>query len=561
MTSESLLRERRAVCFGIMKPSVFCCSLLALSISSAEEEWQSLFNGRDLTGWSVTLDRGAAGEDPDSLVQVRDGAIHMYADTDPSVKVPFGVITHERTFSRFHLTLEYRWDEKKFAPRKDAIRDAGLLYHASSTDKVWPDSVECQIQEGDTGDLIFIGESGLSWAHPDPDRAPEGQGDAGLLPENGGFLRKGGSFTYFGRFPEHDDLTGWNRVEVIVHADESAEHIVNGHTRVRVADMQHLKGGALKEGKICLQLEGAEVLYRKIEVRELAEPLRANQRLVSLSAVKGTPSRSQTITITNPLDHAVSAGLSVIGKDASAFDVIGDTLTLGAGESMNVSVRFKPTHGAARYSAGLRVGSAEEGAFVILQGVGLQAFEGKNEPPLQLIVDAFGIPVNVGSRALELDTKDAVVGDGVAAPYFQKAGEGKVRITPLARFSPPGTTPFGMVVKGTTDLVELGNLADSETVADAHQSVLPPLSGEEPSVSFDAPEQGFAVYLHAHQYVSFTDPELPTEAKIAHTARVFPVTHFQGKAMENSWLIGFEEAANGDYQDALFLIENVQPQP
>jgi hypothetical protein len=31
--------------------------------------------------------------------------------------------------------------------------------------------------------------------------------------------------------------------------------------------------------------------------------------------------------------------------------------------------------------------------------------------------------------------------------------------------------------------------------------------------------------------------------------------------MENAWLVGFEEAANGDYQDAVFLIENVKPLP
>ena len=30
--------------------------------------------------------------------------------------------------------------------------------------------------------------------------------------------------------------------------------------------------------------------------------------------------------------------------------------------------------------------------------------------------------------------------------------------------------------------------------------------------------------------------------------------------MENAYLIGFEEAENGDYQDAVFLIENVVPE-
>ena len=96
-------------------------------------------------------------------------------------------------------------------------------------------------------------------------------------------------------------------------------------------------------------------------------------------------------------------------------------------------------------------------------------------------------------------------------------------------------------------------------MADAHQCLLPPWETDGP-LFFAPAAEAFAFYLKAHHYVSFTDPKLPTEAKIPHTARVFPVTKFQGRMMENAYLIGFEEAANGDYQDAVFLIENVVPE-
>ncbi|QJE95020.1 family 16 glycoside hydrolase [Luteolibacter luteus] len=525
----------------------------------AEGEWKSLFNGKDLSGWTVTVDKLPVGQDPDRIVQVRDGAIHMYADSDPDAKVPFGVITHEKTFSRFHLALEYRWLEKKFAPRKDAIRDAGLLYHTSGIEKIWPPSVEYQIQEGDSGDIIFIQESGFSWAHPFPDQAPQGQGDASLLPENGGFLRKAKNQTYFGRFPEYDH-PGWNRAEVIVHADESAEHILNGHVRSRVEHMQHLTGGALKEGKICLQFEGAELQYRKIEIKELDEPLRPEKTLLSLSAVKDKPARSAMLTVKNPLDRSLPSSLSITGKDAGAFSASSSVAELAPGATMEIEVHFRPIHGAGRYSAGLRIGTPESGAFVILQGIGLAAFEGKNEPSLQSIVHALGIPLDVGGSKLELDTKADKLGDGVAIPYFKKAGEGKVKITPVARFSPPGITPIGIVAKGSTDLIEVAKLADSSAIADAHQRLMPPLDGGKSFVEFDPAPEAFAIYMKAHQYTSFTDPKLPTEAKIPHTARVFPVTNFQGREMKNAWLVGFEEAANGDYQDAAFLIENVTPE-
>ena len=536
--------------------------LLALySQGAAESDWVSLFNGKDLSGWTVTVKDLTPGEDPDKLVQVRDGAIHMYADSDPEKKVPFGVITHEKTFSRFHLALEYRWLTKKFAPRKDAIRDAGLLYHASNTDKVWPSSVEYQIQEGDSGDIIFIAEGGISWAHPEPDKAPKGQGDASLLPENGGFPRIGVNQTYFGRFPEHDHLVGWNRSEVIVHADESAEHILNGHVRSRLSNIQHLGGGALKEGKICLQLEGAELQYRDVRIKELDEPLRPDRPVVSLSAVKDKPARAATLQVRNPLDRPLTADLSITGADAPAFTANAGKMTLAAGESMTVEVRFLPTHGAGRYSAGLRIGTPEQGAFVILQGIGLEAFEGKNEPPLQSIVHALQIPLDVGGTKLELDTNADAIGGGVLAKGFIAVNGKKVRVTPLARFSPPGETPFGFDIAGGGQ-IETGSLADSSEIEDAHQCLFPPLDGGAAHVEFAVPaSSSFSLWMQGPKYTSSTVPGESEGATIKHTARVYPVSHFQGKTMENAWLVGFEEAANGDYQDAVFLIENVKPAP
>lgn len=537
-------------------------SLALASLPAAAGEWKSLFNGKDLDGWTVTIKGLAPGEDPDKLVQVRDGAIHMYPDTDPAAKVPFGVITHKDTFSRFHLVLEYRWLEKKFSPRKDAIRDAGLLYHASQTDKIWPPSVEYQIQEGDSGDIIFIQESGLSWMHPEPDKAPQGQGDAALLPENGGYPRVAVNQTYFGRFPEYDHLTGWNRAEVIVHADESAEHILNGHVRSRLANIRHLTGGALKEGKICLQLEGAEIQYRDVQIRELEEPLRADRTLASLSAVADKQARGQTVVVSNPLNHPLPVDLSISGADAGAFTARAGKMVLAPGEKMDVQLSFKPTRGAGRYSAGLRIGTPESGAFVVLQGIGLAAFEGKNEPALQSVVHALGIPLDVGGTKLELDTSADSIGAGVAAPRgFVTVDESKkVRITPVARFSPPGATPFGISLADRPDM-EAGKLADSSQVVDAHQCLMPPLEGAAPFVEFTLNGAPFQFWMKGPKYRSSTGTEPAEGSTIKHTARVYPVSDFQGRVMENAWLVGFEEAANGDYQDAVFLIENVKPAP
>lgn len=538
-------------------------SLIAVSsLANGEAEWKTLFNGKDLTGWKTILDNAPPGEDPKGYVTVKDGAIHMYKNTDPSEKVPFGVIQHEGTFSRFHLTFDYQWLEKKFAPRKDAIRDAGLLYHISGKEKVWPDSLEYQIQEGDTGDIVYLPKSGITWMHPDPKNAPEGQGDPGMLPEDGGTPRDftGTDFAYIGRYPVHDTEKGWNRVDVIVHADETAEHLVNGKTRARIEGMRKKDGSPAKDGKIALQLEGAELLYRDVKIRELGEPLRADRTVASASSVKGQPTRKVEISIKNPSKTERPADLVVSGKDAAAFKATISSPKIPAGGSAMVTIEYTPDGPPSRSSAGLQIGSREEGVFVILQGVHLAAFEGKNEPPLQSIAAALGIPMNAGGSKLELDTKADTIGSSRNVRVFRAASAGKVKVTPLARFSPTGVVPFGFFEDGQVTPTEIGALADSGSAfPDAHQCLFPPLVSTSASVEVTAPEKPFSFFMKGHKYLSCTDRQRPTTATIAHTARTYPVHAFQGKRLENAWVVGFEEAENGDYQDSLFLLENVTP--
>lgn len=536
--------------------------LAALILPVAAADWKPLFNGQTLDGWTTVLETKEPGSDPDHFVQARDGAIHMYADTDSAATVPFGVIVHNKTFSRFHLSLEYRWGEKKFAPRKNDLRDAGVIYHATKTGKIWPDSVEYQIQEGDTGDIVFLPKAGLTWMRTDPENAPQGQGDPGLLPEDGGFPKDfgGAEFAYIGRLPVLDTLDGWNKVEIIVHADESAEHLVNGKTIARIAHLREKDGSPVREGKIALQLEGAEILYRDVKIRELGEPLQADRGVVSLSAVNGQKARNTTFVVRNPSSVGIATNLAITGTGLHRFKATAADLVIPPNGSTTITVEFSASRTFGRFSAGLQIGGKDDGTLVILQGISLAAFEGKNEPPLQSIVHALGIPLDVGGAKLELDTKAAVIGQSVAIPSFRAADGGKIRVTPLARFSPKDVTPFGIILAGESELVEKGRLADvSEAIPDSHQTLFPPLEGGATFIEFEAPDKPFAFYMKGHKFNSFSGPAIKTDAVIPHTGRIYPVKSFQGRQMKDSWLIGFEEAANGDYQDALFLIENAIP--
>lgn len=531
----------------------------AQQADASPTEWRPLWNGRDLSGWTTTVRGHAPGRDPDRLVQVRDGAICMYLDVPDGQEVPFGIVTHDDSFSHFHLRFEYRWLGRRFPPRADALRDAGVLFHVVDISEVWPAGVECQVQEGDTGDLVWIHTGGLTWMHPDPDRAPKGQGQAGLLPEFGGVPRWfEPKWPYIGRFEEADSPSGWNRVELVVHGSERALHIVNGRTLVRMRDVVDVDGAPLGAGRISFQLEGAEIAYRGIEIRELGPPLRADRPVLAMSAVRGQPARPACVRIENP-GPGPAVGVRIHGRDADAFTLVEGPNELAPGASADYVIAFELLRGADRYSAGLSVGDVAEGAFVVLQGIGLQRFEGENEPPLQRIVHALGAPLDVGGSELSLDTKADTIGAGVAASHFVAAGDGPVRITPLARFSPRGETPIGIFVDGDDTLRELAVLADSDAVPDAHQCLFPPTVAGEP-IEFDAPDRPFGFYMKGHRFVSATErARSGSAAGIPHTARVWPVHTLQGRQRTDAWLIGFEEASNGDYQDGVLLVEGVRP--
>src|SRR5205823_12491249 len=74
----------------------------------------------------------------------------------------FGYLATGREYSNYHVRLRYRWGQKRFVPRAQDKRDAGLLYHFQGPDVIWPRSVESQIQEGDTGDIFLVSGTGTS---------------------------------------------------------------------------------------------------------------------------------------------------------------------------------------------------------------------------------------------------------------------------------------------------------------------------------------------------------------------------------------------------------------
>jgi hypothetical protein len=243
--------------------------------ADASDRWVSLFNGRDLEGWYTFLQEHGKNRDPDHVITIEDGAIHLYKDAPDASRVVMGYIATEKEFGNYHLRVQYRWGTKKFEPRYKLKRDAGLYYHITGPDAVWPRSLQFQIEETNVGDLIALyGIAVDSWIDPKTRSAAQpiyqSRKDGGEPHVLGG----GRGIAYQRRLPGALEVGDWNTIEVVARGD-SITHILNGHVvnegrRVRLVDLSN-PGSArsVTRGRIALEIEAAELYFRNVELREL----------------------------------------------------------------------------------------------------------------------------------------------------------------------------------------------------------------------------------------------------------------------------------------------------
>ncbi len=531
---------------------------IAISLScllSAEDPWVSLFDGESLKGWETIIQGEENGTNLGGHVTAHDGVIHMYENVpEGEIEVPFGVIMTKNSYSQFHLTFQYRWIGKRFHPRKEKLRDAGLLYHCFGEKKVWPNSIECQVQEGDTGDLVFLSSGALTWNHPAPKDAALGQGGPGLLPEHGGVLRRYRKGGYIGRFPENDHKTGWNTVEAIVHNGEYSYHKVNDIVTSRVLDMRKPDGTPLVAGPIALQLEAAEIQYREIKIRELDGYLRPSQVHMSLSKIEKLKGQSQIITISNTSKKALPVAPTYIGNGTNPLHIVSESVeALAPGESREFEISLSPTLGHGNWHAGIQFGDDVTGCFVQVSGLVTEGLEEENEPMTHQVVYAQSAKVDVkGNDYLFMTEKSRTESSLKASGFSVVAGE-TLKVTPLARYSHPGDLPYGIydTKEGTkTELAQLSNTSDD--YPDAHQCLMPPSS--EAKYPEHYPKH-FGIYLKGPDFTSYTEEGKSEQAK--HRARIYPVTTFQGRRVKNAYLVSFEETRDSKFQDVLLLVEGV----
>ncbi|HMC01169.1 MAG TPA: DUF1080 domain-containing protein [Flavobacteriaceae bacterium] len=202
-----------------------------------ENEFTQLLNGKDFSGWYTWLESKGRNNDPENIFTIEEGGILHDMGKE------LGYIMTEKSFGNFHFKLQFKWGEKKWPPRDTLKRDSGICYNIpeNEPDHIWPQSVECQIQEGDVGDFWLLGYSTIQ---------VDGEQNPPL--QHSRMIKKKDAEKPNGQ---------WNTVEVLSFNGKCV-HIVNGVV------VNYGENSSLIGGKILLQSEYAEVYYRNVFIRE-----------------------------------------------------------------------------------------------------------------------------------------------------------------------------------------------------------------------------------------------------------------------------------------------------
>ena len=249
---------------------------LALAVSTSaqaqdKEGWISLFNGKDLTGWTPKITGYPLGENFADTFRVEDGVIKVAYDKYPDAfNERFGHLFYKQKYANYKLRIEYRFvgEQAKGGPGW-AIRNSGVMIHCQAPetmtkDQKFPVSVEVQ----------FLGGDGKKERHTGNVCTP---GTHIVIREKliTQHCTDSTSKTYAG--------DQWVTSEVEVHGNGVIKHMIDGELVIEYEKVQlddkdpdakrviAARGGdkVVKDGYISLQAESHPIEFRKVEILPL----------------------------------------------------------------------------------------------------------------------------------------------------------------------------------------------------------------------------------------------------------------------------------------------------
>lgn len=291
----------------------------------------------------------------------------------------------------------------------------------------------------------------------------------------------------------------------------------------------------------------------------------------------------KVITVHNGGSTPVELAISITGADAARFKLTAPAepkLTVAAGAEGEVRLRLTTDNAMLGAAPAQAAGATVFNAAVELSQ-GAQKLSVRNyalvltyvelEPTFGQILKAFPawttklpswLPDNANPNPGS-PLPGVVAGtDEVAAPSFERLDASKpVTLRPIARFSPPGQVPFGWYEPGKiASRITTGTMAEQADVHTNSKSRMlePPLASG--SVTFEPSVAKFGIWM-APAGVGLLTSDDANGFDGQHRVRSWTLRDAAGAAIAGSYLVGGEEAANGDYQDYVFVLTNVKVAP
>jgi len=236
----------------------------------ADNEWRTLFNGKNLDGWVPKLYHHEVGDNYANTFRVNEGKIQVRYDAyeDGKFGERFGHLFYKEPFSSYHLRFTYKFLDQWL---EDApiftYRNSGVMFHSQAPETIlkeqnWPISVEYQLlAEEKKGEVRPTG----NMCSPSTDVVFNGEIDPRHCIEST-------SNTY--------QWDTWVTGELIVYKDSLVIHKVNGKEVLRYTKPQigghtvkghdpsiKIDGKLLSKGYIALQSEGQAIEFKDIKIK------------------------------------------------------------------------------------------------------------------------------------------------------------------------------------------------------------------------------------------------------------------------------------------------------
>ena len=256
-------------CYALL--TVFCFTMIACTPSNDpnKEEWQQLFNGKNLDGWIPKIRGYETGENFGETFAVDSGRIRVSYHAYDSFRQRYGHLFYKDKFSHYLLRVEYRFvGDQATGGEGWATRNSGVMLHGQDPstmlkDQDFPISIEAQFLGG-------LGTGPRSTANLCTPGTHINIADT-LVTDH---CINSKSKTY--------DGDQWVQVDLLVLGDSLIRHIIEGET-VMEYTKPVIGGGvvngfdpaakpdgmALTEGTISLQSESHPIQFRKVELLNL----------------------------------------------------------------------------------------------------------------------------------------------------------------------------------------------------------------------------------------------------------------------------------------------------